>query len=223
MPTGTFFRLPEEKRERLVEAAWEEFTRVPFGEASINRIIRAANIPRGSFYQYFANKKEDLLVYLLDDTRDYFSGIIQQGVLEAEGDLFALALDIYDRMGAISPQADGRLRRCVKLLRINPEVMMHSIMTRNHWDLPRSLAAQIDTSRFCRRDEEFVVQVCLLTLFSLGAAAVDTMHCPQRREKNREQLRIRLDILRRGAEGEPHQAAKESSPQEFAPAGANQF
>ena len=203
MPTGTFFRLPEEKRSRLVEAAWEEFTRVPFREASINRIIHAANIPRGSFYQYFADKKEDLLVYLLEDTKEYFDGVIRQGVREADGDLFALALNTYDRVETVGPKTDGRLRRCFKLLRINPEVMMHGIITRERWDLPRSLAAQIDTSRFRRRDEEFAVQVCLLTLFALGAAVVDTMHAPERREQNREQLSIRLDILRRGAEGEP--------------------
>ena len=34
MPTQTFFRLPEEKRERLTEAAWEEFMSVPFADAS---------------------------------------------------------------------------------------------------------------------------------------------------------------------------------------------
>ena len=53
MPTDTFFRLPKEKRQRLIDAAWEEFTQVRFTEASINKIIKGAHIPRGSFYQYF--------------------------------------------------------------------------------------------------------------------------------------------------------------------------
>ena len=53
MPTSTFYRLPEEKRDRLMKAVWKEFTRVPYTEASINRIILGAKIPRGSFYQYF--------------------------------------------------------------------------------------------------------------------------------------------------------------------------
>ena len=56
MPSNTFFRLPEEKRQRLLDAAWEEFSRVSFADASINQIIRAANISRGSFYQYFTDK-----------------------------------------------------------------------------------------------------------------------------------------------------------------------
>ena len=37
MPTDTFFRLPEEKRTRILEGAWSEFTAVPYAEASINR------------------------------------------------------------------------------------------------------------------------------------------------------------------------------------------
>lgn len=56
MPSKTFFHLPAEKRERLLLAAEEEFARVPYAEASINRMIRAAGIPRGSFYMYFRDK-----------------------------------------------------------------------------------------------------------------------------------------------------------------------
>ncbi len=40
MPTDTFFRLPEEKRARILEGAWSEFTAVPYAEASINRIVQ---------------------------------------------------------------------------------------------------------------------------------------------------------------------------------------
>lgn len=58
MPSKTFFHLPAEKRERLLLAAEEEFARVPYAEASINRMIRAAGIPRGSFYMYFRDKEE---------------------------------------------------------------------------------------------------------------------------------------------------------------------
>ena len=53
MPTDTFFRLPEEKRARILEGAWSEFTAVPYAEASINRIVQTSRIPRGSFDQYF--------------------------------------------------------------------------------------------------------------------------------------------------------------------------
>ena len=38
MPTETFFRLPEAKRETLLRCARQEFARVPYPDASINRI-----------------------------------------------------------------------------------------------------------------------------------------------------------------------------------------
>ncbi len=65
MPTGTFFNLPPEKRGRIMDAATEEFSRVPFSQASINQIVKTAGISRGSFYQYFKDK-EDLFRYLLE-------------------------------------------------------------------------------------------------------------------------------------------------------------
>ena len=52
MCTDTFLRLPEEKRNRFLQAAWEEFTTASFAEASINQIVRRARVPRGSFYQF---------------------------------------------------------------------------------------------------------------------------------------------------------------------------
>ena len=64
MPTTTFFNLPPPKREKLLQAAVAEFARKPYGEVSVNRIIQGAEIPRGSFYQYFADKT-DLFRYVL--------------------------------------------------------------------------------------------------------------------------------------------------------------
>lgn len=65
MPTDTFFRLPEEKRQRIFQAAISEFASCHYNEASINRIIKEAQIPRGSFYQYFQDK-EDLFFYVFE-------------------------------------------------------------------------------------------------------------------------------------------------------------
>ena len=58
MPTNTFFHLPEEKQQRLLDAAQIEFSRHSLQEASIANIVKLAGIPRGSFYQYFENKAD---------------------------------------------------------------------------------------------------------------------------------------------------------------------
>lgn len=95
MPSSTFFNLPEEKRNKFLQAARAEFSRVPFTEVSINRIIRDAGIPRGSFYMYFKDKRE-LLLYLLGE---YGGRMIEHmvSILRQEnGDPFAAFLALYD-------------------------------------------------------------------------------------------------------------------------------
>jgi len=64
MPKETFFNLPELKRKAVFDAAVGEFSVYMFSEASINRIVKAAQIARGSFYQYF-DGKEDLFAYVI--------------------------------------------------------------------------------------------------------------------------------------------------------------
>ncbi len=64
MPKNTFFNLPGLKQNTVFDAAVREFSVHMFSEASINRIVKAAQIPRGSFYQYF-DGKEDLFSYLI--------------------------------------------------------------------------------------------------------------------------------------------------------------
>ncbi len=65
MPTKTFLNLPKEKKLRILRAGKKEFSRVPFEKAVIANIAKDADIPRGSFYQYFENL-EDLFTYIID-------------------------------------------------------------------------------------------------------------------------------------------------------------
>jgi TetR/AcrR family transcriptional regulator len=65
MPKLTFFNLPDEKREQILQVAIEEFADNDFASASVSRIVARAGIAKGSFYQYFTDK-EDLYAYLLE-------------------------------------------------------------------------------------------------------------------------------------------------------------
>jgi len=60
-----FLKLDEAKQNRIIEAGIEEFSQKLYSEASINQIIKNAEIARGSFYLYF-NDKLDFYTYLLD-------------------------------------------------------------------------------------------------------------------------------------------------------------
>ncbi|MCG8541592.1 MAG: TetR/AcrR family transcriptional regulator [Clostridia bacterium] len=64
MPKQTFFNLPEDKKERILNTAIDEFSKYYYHKASISRIVKNAGIAKGSFYQYFEDKK-DLFKYLI--------------------------------------------------------------------------------------------------------------------------------------------------------------
>ncbi|MDR1640532.1 MAG: TetR/AcrR family transcriptional regulator [Clostridiales bacterium] len=64
MPKNTFIRLPEEKKTRIFDAAVKEFSVRRFSEASLNQIMKTAEIPWGSYYQYFVDKA-DLFEYVI--------------------------------------------------------------------------------------------------------------------------------------------------------------
>ena len=66
MPKDTFYNLSDDKKRKVFDAAVQEFSIRRFSEASINQIIKTAEIPRGSFYQYFAGK-EDIFRYMFEE------------------------------------------------------------------------------------------------------------------------------------------------------------
>jgi AcrR family transcriptional regulator len=75
MPKQTFFNLPEEKREKIVNAAVDEFAEYGLENASTNRIVENSGISKGSFYQYFEDKQDvfmHLLTVLEKEKMDYF-------------------------------------------------------------------------------------------------------------------------------------------------------
>ena len=65
IPTKTFFNLTKNKQNRIISSSIEEFSKRSFEEAKLSNIIKQSNIPRGSFYQYFTNKK-DLYFYVFE-------------------------------------------------------------------------------------------------------------------------------------------------------------
>lgn len=80
----TFENLPDDKRERVLSEATQEFAEHGYHQASINRIVGRLGIAKGSLFKYFGNK-QGLFEYLfchavsqfkkpLKDIRDTTSG-----------------------------------------------------------------------------------------------------------------------------------------------------
>lgn len=95
MISPTFQNLKEDKKNRIIDAALEEFSLRPFNEASITNIVKNADISRGSFYQYFGNKEniyKYLVNYLYTKHRDELVNIL----LKNSGQLYPSLLEFYE-------------------------------------------------------------------------------------------------------------------------------
>lgn len=204
MPTETFLRLSEEKRTRILESAWEEFMRVPYSEASINRIIRNAEIPRGSFYQYFADK-EDLFLYLIDQRRLRTMAMFQRELKHTHGDPFAVIVRVYDSFF----RADGRpmpeFQRPFSVLWLNTNVDMVRLLFERTGDTPEPherAMEWIDASLLKWRESEYIEGMISLLMSALGGAVAKTMEKPDERERIRARLERHVEIIKSGAAAE---------------------
>lgn len=81
MPRETFFNLPEDKRNVIISAAMDEFSKTDYRSASTNQICKKAGIPKGSLYQYFTDKL-DLYVYIMflaiEEKVKFFSSALEE-------------------------------------------------------------------------------------------------------------------------------------------------
>lgn len=98
MPSPTFFNLPEDKRQRIITCAIEEFAEHDFQSASISKIVRRSGIAKGSLYQYFTDKA-DLYHYLLEYAAQVKAQVMANAVPRADQmDLFQTLRFLFKEM-----------------------------------------------------------------------------------------------------------------------------
>ena len=202
MPTSTFFRLPEEKRQRLLDAAWAEFTQVRCADASINKIIQGAKISRGSFYQYFTDKDE-LFAYLLGDMWAYFTQVLEEVLVKNQGDLFAMPLAAFDRFVHQGGSANASLLRFIRVMQRNQGMDVQWMAGEERPILPDQLARHIDTRGLQSGEHRFLEHIFFLIMGALICAVMTTLRKPDQWEAQREILQQRVEIIRRGSLAEP--------------------
>lgn len=204
MPSSTFFRLPPEKQEKLLCAARKEFARVPFADASINRIIQEADISRGSFYMYFRDKG-DLFFYLLDLYAHQLEAPALSALRSRGGNPFPALLDLFDQLQAYYrlPQRDRAFEEVVRILQLNhpmnPDLILRS-------DLPEPpllrLLDQIDPTCLDLRHEEDLRESFHLLCAVTGSAILSGIQMEDPAPARARLVRI-FDILQRGMVSKP--------------------
>ena len=144
MPKQTFLNLPEDKKQKILEAAKNEFSRVSVTEASINNIVTEANIARGSFYQYFESK-EDLLIFMIDKASERVKDKVNEKIKE-NGDIFETFIFFYDKIVETCKDSNNKMfyRTVLANLRANDSIVFGKAKE----EIYNSLMKNTDTSNF---------------------------------------------------------------------------
>lgn len=102
MPKNTYYNLSDDKRDRIFNAGVLEFSYHDRYEASVNTIVRIANISKGSFYQYFENKDEFfwyIVTEIIFGSVESYETILKKhdgDFLQTEEEVFLSLLDLFD-------------------------------------------------------------------------------------------------------------------------------
>jgi AcrR family transcriptional regulator len=88
----TFDKTTEDRRQKVLETAIEEFAAKGYNATSINDISRKSNISIGSLYSYFASK-EDLFLTIVNNAIEIMESILND-ILERSNGIF----DCVERM-----------------------------------------------------------------------------------------------------------------------------
>lgn len=200
MPKQTFFNLSEGKRSILIEAAKLEFSRVPLYEASINNIIKTAEISRGSFYQYFEDK-EDLYFYVLDAYIKETHQQLHNYLKETGGDLLesfhSLFQYLWNRMN--TGEENNFFRNA--LLNMNYQVeraLSSGQSVVRHWKDLRQLMQAIAKRNFPWLSEESMLHTLELLMAITLHHVVHHYTSGKNYEAAMEAYRFKLGLIEKG-------------------------
>ncbi len=108
MPKLTFSNLSDNKRNTILKAAIDEFASAGYDLSSIQKIIKASGIPRGSFYQYFEDKADlfgEVMVMISKRKMEYIYPVMDRAEDLGLFDLMKELLKAGVEFGTNDPQA----------------------------------------------------------------------------------------------------------------------
>ncbi len=198
MPKETFFNLKLDKREKIETALVNEFSRTTFEKASISNIIEEAQIPRGSFYQYFEDK-EDAVKYIMQKYAKLEKEKLYNLLIETNGDIFETTLKMYDYIIEVS-RNEKYLKICKNImqeLRKNNVNVFEQVPSEKEQN---ELNKIIDTSNLNihKKDDLNYIMKILMTI--TRTVILEAISNQITKEQGRIELERKLEILKKGME-----------------------
>lgn len=197
----TFYNLPYEKRKRITDAVIKEFMERPNEKVSINRIIKTAEISRGSFYQYFDDKVD--LIEIITKTMFEESSNKAKEILKLScGDLFVMYIKMFDYFGDYSSQKQTMkiMRNIVDSFKANDDLVSEYLKNRFNMALTNNeIYTMVDRQNLKFQDNESVKCLTEILTQVLKNAIFDVFVAGSDREEVRERLIKKIDIIKQGA------------------------
>lgn len=191
MPTKAFYSLDKKKQNRLLEAAKHEFSENFYEDASINKIIKEINMPRGSFYLYFENK-EDLYLYILELYLKEFKRILLDLLEKNNHDIFKSFICLYDYIVNVKTIEKNLIDK----------IFINMNSKRFEYAIPELLKKEVDGSilNSIQMQDEDINLIMSIIIPILFINISTTLSEPNNKDKVREFYIKQINIIKRGLE-----------------------
>lgn len=206
MVKKTFYNLSPEKRERITNAVKKEFAQNPKEKVSINRIIKEANISRGSFYQYFDDKIDLVELLSVNFKKNVMTYAINQ-LLSNDGNIFIVYENMFDRIVNDIEEEDNSkfYKNILTHLKVNGNLFSDFMQYRLP-DLQDKIKNDINIGAFinakylnCQSEEEILHILNILNLVIINSVFnIFVKQSPI--EKERQSFLTKLNLMRKGFE-----------------------
>ena len=199
MPKITFFNLNIEKREKIKKAIINEFSKHTIAKASISNIVEEAQIPRGSFYQYFEDK-EDALKYIIDEFIKIEKEEIKNSLKINNGDIFKTSIDIFKYVSKKS-YSDRDMMLCHNIIQKLKEEnvnIFEGINCKSMYQANKDNGNIINTDILKINNEEDLKYMMKILTVVIRASIIDVITKKKSEEKAQEELQKQIEILKHG-------------------------
>lgn len=203
MPTSTFMNLPEEKKEKIIQAAVNEFSSVHFDKASINQIVKEAGISRGSFYMYFEDIY-DLALYIMNQMKEQIVNDLRERRSSMTGQLDDFIIQLHDVVYDYYSQETYRnlLRNLIVYFQGRPEDEIRSMKGKApiHKEF-KTILDMLDPDQFKGQEPMAVSEILDMCMMLFRNVMFKTFIMSLDKESSSRLLKDGLNILKHGYGG----------------------
>jgi AcrR family transcriptional regulator len=196
MPRDTFFNLSEEKREKILLAAKAEFSEHELFKSRVSNIIKNAEIPRGSFYQYFEDL-EDLYYYVIDEFFDRFFHAGNEFTKDTD-DLFEFSIKSFsfDYDAYTNDKRHSFMMNVLKSISNNNEYIEHYNAKKRNYIL--EVLSKLDLSNIRFNDDNDLIKMYQMIQDVKRNVIRKSLIDKLTKEQAMEEVRWYIDILKQG-------------------------